>query len=352
MVATKVSAILGALASAATVSAHGYVSHIIVDGVQYPGYNPTTHPYMSNPPTVVGWSADQLDLGFVSPSAYKTSDIICHRSGAPAKGHAQVKAGAIITFQWTTWPESHHGPIIDHLAACNGPCENVKKEDLRFFKIDGLGLITPGAAGYYAANKLMDNQDRWVLRIPSNIKPGNYVLRHEIIALHGSNSYDGTQSYPQCFNLEITGSGTDVFPGVPGTELYGDRDPGILINTYNNSLLDYPVPGGAIVNGGVSSIAQNAQVATSTGTPTPASGATSPTSTAAGASSSTTSRATSTAQATSSSTLVTSTRTSTAASAGQTPYGQCGGNGWTGPTTCANGVKCTWLNDWYSQCTP
>ncbi|CAI4210515.1 unnamed protein product [Parascedosporium putredinis] len=311
MVATKVSAILGALASAATVSAHGYVSHIIVDGVQYPGYNPTTHPYMSNPPTVVGWSADQLDLGFVR---------------RPAKGHAQVKAGAIITFQWTTWPESHHGPIIDHLAACNGPCENVKKEDLRFFKIDGLGLITPGAAGYYAANKLMDNQDRWVLRIPSNIKPGNYVLRHEIIALHGSNSYDGTQSYPQCFNLEITGSGTDVFPGVPGTELYGDRDPGILINTYNNSLLDYPVPGGAIVNGGVSSIAQNAQVATSTGTPTPL--AEPPP-------------------------LPPPPRAlPPAPPRAPHPYGQCGGNGWTGPTTCANGVKCTWLNDWYSQCTP
>lgn len=36
--------------------------------------------------------------------------------------------------------------------------------------------------------------------------------------------------------------------------------------------------------------------------------------------------------------------------AGSVPlYGQCGGNGYTGPTTCAAG-KCTYSNDWYSQC--
>ncbi|KAF5325985.1 hypothetical protein D9611_000243 [Ephemerocybe angulata] len=32
-------------------------------------------------------------------------------------------------------------------------------------------------------------------------------------------------------------------------------------------------------------------------------------------------------------------------------YGQCGGNGWTGSTTCVSGSTCTKLNDWYSQCT-
>ncbi|CAI4212358.1 unnamed protein product [Parascedosporium putredinis] len=32
-------------------------------------------------------------------------------------------------------------------------------------------------------------------------------------------------------------------------------------------------------------------------------------------------------------------------------YAQCGGMGWSGPTTCAQG-KCTKSNDWYSQCLP
>ncbi|KAL0936772.1 glycoside hydrolase family 5 protein [Colletotrichum truncatum] len=38
------------------------------------------------------------------------------------------------------------------------------------------------------------------------------------------------------------------------------------------------------------------------------------------------------------------------ASAQQTPYGQCGGIGWTGPTTCVARWTCQKQNDWYSQC--
>nr|CDJ79824.1 xylanase precursor [Leucoagaricus gongylophorus] len=33
-------------------------------------------------------------------------------------------------------------------------------------------------------------------------------------------------------------------------------------------------------------------------------------------------------------------------------WGQCGGIGWTGPTTCVSGTTCTYINDWYSQCLP
>ncbi|RYO56080.1 hypothetical protein AA0116_g8882 [Alternaria tenuissima] len=40
----------------------------------------------------------------------------------------------------------------------------------------------------------------------------------------------------------------------------------------------------------------------------------------------------------------------TAGGAGAQKYGQCGGIGFTGPTTCASGCKCVKQNDWYSQC--
>ncbi|KAF4450380.1 endoglucanase type F [Fusarium austroafricanum] len=33
-------------------------------------------------------------------------------------------------------------------------------------------------------------------------------------------------------------------------------------------------------------------------------------------------------------------------------WGQCGGSGWTGATTCASGLKCEKINDYYSQCVP
>ncbi|KAI0171341.1 glycoside hydrolase superfamily [Pestalotiopsis sp. NC0098] len=41
-----------------------------------------------------------------------------------------------------------------------------------------------------------------------------------------------------------------------------------------------------------------------------------------------------------------------AASAQQSLYGQCGGVGWTGATTCVSGAVCQVQNDYYSQCVP
>lgn len=68
--------------------------------------------------------------------------------------------------------------------------------------------------------------------LPSNIAPGNYIMRHEIIALHLANEKGGAEFYPSCSQLNITGSGTGAptaselvsFPGA-----YSDTDPGIYV---------------------------------------------------------------------------------------------------------------------------
>ncbi|KAJ3494395.1 hypothetical protein NLJ89_g10816 [Agrocybe chaxingu] len=44
------------------------------------------------------------------------------------------------------------------------------------------------------------------------------------------------------------------------------------------------------------------------------------------------------------------TTTTTASGPTQMRYGQCGGQGYTGPKTCASPYMCQVLNDWYSQC--
>lgn len=46
---------------------------------------------------------------------------------------------------------------------------------------------------------LIKNNFSWDLTIP-NLAPGNYVVRHEIIALHAAGQANGAQSYPQCIN--------------------------------------------------------------------------------------------------------------------------------------------------------
>ncbi|KFZ12286.1 hypothetical protein V502_07166 [Pseudogymnoascus sp. VKM F-4520 (FW-2644)] len=60
--------------------------------------------------------------------------------------------------------------------------------------------------------------------------------------------------------------------------------------------------------------------------------------------------ASSTAAATSSVAATTSTPPTATNVATAPKYGQCGGNGWTGPTVCAAGSTCKVSNEWYSQC--
>jgi hypothetical protein len=70
-----------------------------------------------------------------------------------------------------------------------------------------------------------DDGDSYKIQLPSDIKPGPYVLRTEMIALHGNmaelkadNLRGQIQIYLHCFNLDIIGSGSAtpegvVFPG-------------------------------------------------------------------------------------------------------------------------------------------
>lgn len=46
-----------------------------------------------------------------------------------------------------------------------------------------------------------------------------------------------------------------------------------------------------------------------------------------------------------------STTTTSSSGTGAALYAQCGGTGFTGPTTCASGT-CTYSSEWYSQCLP
>jgi cellulose 1,4-beta-cellobiosidase len=46
----------------------------------------------------------------------------------------------------------------------------------------------------------------------------------------------------------------------------------------------------------------------------------------------------------------TTTTASGSSSTGAAHWGQCGGQGWTGPTTCVSPYTCTYVNAYYSQC--
>ncbi|OKL62946.1 hypothetical protein UA08_01766 [Talaromyces atroroseus] len=60
--------------------------------------------------------------------------------------------------------------------------------------------------------------------------------------------------------------------------------------------------------------------------------------------------ATASSSKTSSSSSTTTTTASSTSTATASPYGQCGGSGYTGPTTCPSGWTCSAENSYYSQC--
>lgn len=344
MPATKsqTSLLLAALAAApALVSAHGHVVSISINGQEFPGFEP------GNPSAdSVGWATTVTDNGFVLADSVASDDIVCHRGATNAANSATVAAGDSISIKWDTWPTSHVGPIIDYLASCNGDCSSVDKTSLEFFKINEGGLLDGSAApGRWVTDELIEDGLTWTTTIPASLAPGSYVLRHEIIALHEGNRQDGAQLYPQCINLEVTGSGSEQPAGVAATSLYTSSDPGILFNVYQANS-DYPIPGPALaIGGGNGGNGGNAPA------PAPSAPAPAPSAPANGGAS----------PSAAPTTLVTATTRASAApsqptngggnSQGAALYAQCGGKEFSGATTCAQGT-CTKMNDYYSQCVP
>lgn len=274
--------VVGLLASlASSVAAHGYVSGIVV-GNQYSLGYANSMQYQQTPPKVAGWSdPEDTDNGFISPSMYTGPDVICHKGATPGQAYVDAAAGDKVTFQWTPWPSSHHGPVITYLANCNGDCTTVDKTKLEFVKVDAVGLVTPGNPGTWASDNLIANNNSWSFNIPESIAPGNYVARHEIIALHSAQNEDGAQNYPQCINFKITGSGTANPAGTLGEKLYTPTDPGIEVNIYQSNTA-YPIPGPTLWSGAAGSSGSSGSAAGSSAAP---SATAAPTSAAAAASS-------------------------------------------------------------------
>jgi lytic cellulose monooxygenase (C1-hydroxylating) len=129
--------------------------------------------------------------------------------------------------------------------------ETVNKTKLKWFKIDQQGLLGGGNPGTWATDTLIANNNSWTVTIPPTLKTGNYVIRHEIIALHAAGAPGGAQCYPFCINLAVTGTGSATPSGVSVETFYTPSDLGILVNIYQ-TLSTYIIPGPTVWSGGVS----------------------------------------------------------------------------------------------------
>ncbi|KAK5661622.1 hypothetical protein OQA88_9722 [Cercophora sp. LCS_1] len=110
-----------------------------------------------------------------------------------------------------------------------------------WFKIQHGGL----SGGKWATNVVIDNKGNQVIHIPKCIANGQYLLRAEMVALHGARSTNGAQLYMECAQIEITGGDGTANPktySIPG--IYKSNDPGLLIDIYSmKPTANYVIPG-------------------------------------------------------------------------------------------------------------
>lgn len=104
----------------------------------------------------------------------------CNSNPRPAPGAiAEVRAGSNVTFHWSRWLYSHKGPISAWMAPYDGSVADVNVNKLEFFKI---GEESVDSAGVWGTEKLLDKTNgTWTTTIPADIKPGNYIIRHEVL---------------------------------------------------------------------------------------------------------------------------------------------------------------------------
>ncbi|GJJ11149.1 hypothetical protein Clacol_005380 [Clathrus columnatus] len=238
-----------ALTSLACAAAHGGVLSYNIAGTEYNGFVPY------NTPT--GQSTIQRQWATYNPiTDVDDPNLACNDPGTTTDPQltATVAAGSTVIAYWNNpWPHTI-GPVMVYMANCNGDCTSATPADLDWFKINEAGLIsgTIGTEnrhlfdlpGTWGMGELVADNSSWTVTLPSELPNGNYMLRHELLAIHTANQ---PQFYPECAQLTITGGGS----GTPGPTVkfpggYSATDPSIDIDVYSQGNQDnstYPIPG-------------------------------------------------------------------------------------------------------------
>lgn len=226
-----------------------------------PSYDPNSSPESQlSQPWLVQRPWDSIDPIFDHDSPY----LACNHPGTAAAAYIPIEAGDEITAVYWYWLHPT-GPMAVWLADCGESCEDVEPAELEWFKVSPfltllvltfpffpapLSLNPPtspssasplprrsatsrprlthaqqiwhaaltdnGALGLASSTwyqKAFQNWDgrpaTWPVAIPPRLKPGLYLIRHEIISMHVAYR---PQWYPECAHLNVSGTG-DAVPG-------------------------------------------------------------------------------------------------------------------------------------------
>ncbi|KAJ7820659.1 glycoside hydrolase [Mycena olivaceomarginata] len=236
-------------------AAHGWVSTVVIKNTTYTGNAPLeTQPTPKD--SIIRQVADNMPV-----SDLTLDDLICGRGATSATQVAPAAPGDNIKIGWGGYPEDRGGewihdvgPMLAYLAACDTSCSTFNAtQATQWFKIAQQGTQSNGS---WYQERLYEGLLAEVT-LPANLKGGDYLLRHEVIALHMAEALGGGEFFPSCIQITVTGNGTSTatqkemahFPGA-----YKSTDPGIHLDVYTNfDGAAYPFPGppiAAFVEGG------------------------------------------------------------------------------------------------------
>jgi len=275
-----------------------------------------------------------------------SAEFQCYQTAATAAAAgATVTVAAGSTIGWQANGAIYHpGNLAVYMSAAVPSASSLSAgTGTTWFKVYNDAPVYTGGALVFPSQSMQS----FTFTLPASLPSGDYLVRVEQAALHVASTFGGAQFYLACGQITVTGGGSGTpgplvaFPGA-----YTGYEPGILIDIYNlpANYPGYTVPGPAVwppAGGG------------SPPPPPPSSTTHAPSSTPKPSSSSTTTKAPTSSAKSTSTTSAKTTSTTAPGGGGGAPvaeYGQCGGSGYTGSTTCVAGTTCTALNTYYSQC--
>ncbi|KAJ7198568.1 glycosyl hydrolase family 61-domain-containing protein [Mycena pura] len=165
------------------------------------------------------------------------------------------------------------GFVFDYISSCHGDCTTFDATNAGWTKIAHAGIDTgqtisnalretmknkpeeyfpTSGPGLWAMAKLVQNGSKWTIRVPKTLKSGQYIIRHELAAVHNPKTSDpssGPQLYIACIQVDVTNGGDTSLPtGTQAKDLY--RPDGAFANidvtSLTASFFNVAIPGPAI----------------------------------------------------------------------------------------------------------
>ncbi|KAJ6491679.1 glycoside hydrolase [Mycena vitilis] len=150
------------------------------------------------------------------------------------------------------------GFVFDYITSCNGDCTTFDATNAGWTKLAHAGMDMSqsissdlratmagkpepyhpkSGPGLWAMAKLVQDGSKWTIKIPSSLKTGPYMIRHELSAMHNpiqhGNPTTGPQNYIACIQLDVTDGGNTSLPaGTQAKSLYQQNGAFVNINVF------------------------------------------------------------------------------------------------------------------------